>query len=73
MRAGGRSGSTGCRRASRPPGWSSTSGEPTTRSVETGIRTDVDLREGQKAVIGKTTIEGGAEAIFVVVDGAIVE
>ncbi len=49
------------------------SGEPTTRSVETGIRTDVDLREGQKAVIGKTTIEGGAEAIFVVVNGAIVE
>jgi len=48
-------------------------GEPTTRSVETGIRTDIDLREGQKAVIGKTTIEGGAEAIFVVVNGAIVE
>ncbi len=49
------------------------SGEPTTRSVESGIRTDVDLREGQKAVIGKTTIEGGAEAIFVVVTGTIVE
>lgn len=49
------------------------SGKPTTRSVETGIRTDIDLREGQKAVIGKTTIEGGAEAIFVVVNGAIVE
>jgi hypothetical protein len=48
-------------------------GEPTNRWVETGIRTDVDLREGQKAVVGKTTTEGGAEAIFVVVDGAIVE
>ncbi len=49
------------------------SGEPSTRSVETGIRTDIDLREGQKAVVGKTTIEGGAEAIFVVVTGSIVE
>jgi len=48
-------------------------GEPTIRMMDSGIRTDIDLREGQKAVIGKTTIEGGSEAIFVVVNGEIVE
>lgn len=48
-------------------------GQSTTRYMQTGIRTDIDLREGQKAVIGKTSIEGGAETIFVVVTGTIIE
>ena len=48
-------------------------GAPATRYMQTGVRTDIDLREGQKAVIGKTSIEGGAETIFVVVTGTIIE
>jgi len=48
-------------------------GQDTTRYLETGIRTDIDLREGQKAVIGKTSIEGGVETVFVVVTGTIIE
>ena len=31
------------------------------------------LRPWQKAVIGKTSIEGGAETVFVVVTGTIVD
>lgn len=46
-------------------------GKPVTRYMETGIVTDIDIREGQKAVIGKTSIEGGAETVFVVVTGTI--
>lgn len=48
-------------------------GQATTRYMQTGIQTDIDLREGQKAVIGKTSIEGGAETVFVVVTGTIIE
>lgn len=48
-------------------------GQATTRYMQTGIQTDIDLREGQKAVIGKTSIEGGAETVFVVVTGTIVD
>ncbi len=48
-------------------------GQTTTRYMQTGIQTDIDLREGQKAVIGKTSIEGGAETVFVVVTGTIIE
>ena len=48
-------------------------GQDTTRYLRTGISTDIDLREGQKAVIGKTSIEGGAETVFVVVTGTIIE
>jgi hypothetical protein len=48
-------------------------GQTTTRYMQTGIQTDIDLREGQKAVIGKTSIEGGAETVFVVVTGTIVD
>jgi len=47
--------------------------QDTTRYVQTGIETDIDLREGQKAVIGKTSIEGSAETVFVVVTGTISE
>jgi hypothetical protein len=48
-------------------------GQASTRYMQTGIQTDIDLREGQKAVIGKTSIEGGAETVFVVVTGTIIE
>ena len=48
-------------------------GQATTRYMQTGIQTDIDLREGQKAVIGKTSIEGGAETVFIVVTGTISE
>lgn len=48
-------------------------GKTATRYMMTGIDTDIDLREGQKAVIGKTSIEGGAETVFVVVTGSILE
>jgi len=48
-------------------------GQATTRYMQTGIQTDIDLREGQKAVIGKTSIEGGAETVFIVVTGIISE
>lgn len=48
-------------------------GQEVTRYMQTGIETDIDLRDGQKAVIGKTSIEGGAETVFVVVTGTITE
>jgi hypothetical protein len=48
-------------------------GQTTTKYMATGIETDIDLREGQKAVIGKTSIEGGAETVFVVVTALIIE
>lgn len=48
-------------------------GKQITRYMQTGIHTDIDLRENQKAVIGKTSIEGGAETVFIVVTGKIIE
>jgi hypothetical protein len=48
-------------------------GKPVTRPMHTGISTDIDLRENQKAVIGKTSIEGGDATVFIVVTGKIVE
>lgn len=48
-------------------------GKPVTRYMQTGIHTDIDLRENQKAVIGKTSIEGGAETVFIVVTGKVIE
>jgi hypothetical protein len=48
-------------------------GQPTVHWVDNGIRTDIDLREGRKAVIGKTAVEGGPETVFVVVTATIVQ
>jgi hypothetical protein len=48
-------------------------GQQITRYMQTGISTDIDLRENQKAVIGKTSIEGGAETVFIVVTGKIID
>mgnify|MGYP001821673950 CR=1 FL=1 len=41
--------------------------------METGVSTDIDIREGQKAVIGKTSVEGGEETVFIVVTGTIID
>jgi hypothetical protein len=48
-------------------------GQQVTRYMQTGISTDIDLRENQKAVIGKTSIGGGAETVFIVITGKIIE
>lgn len=48
-------------------------GQRTTRYMETGVSTDIDIREGQKAVIGKTSVEGGEETVFIVVTGTIID
>ena len=41
--------------------------------VETGINTAVDVREGQKVVVGKAAIGNGKESLFVVLTAKIVE
>jgi hypothetical protein len=46
-------------------------GQPSTQHLSVGIDTDIDLREGQKAVIGKTSLEGTAETLFVVITGRV--
>lgn len=46
-------------------------GQASTQHLSVGIDTDIDLREGQKAVIGKTSLEGTAETLFVVVTGRV--
>jgi hypothetical protein len=38
-----------------------------------GITTDVDVREGQKVVVGKSTIDKAAQSIFVVVTAKVVD
>ena len=45
----------------------------TSDNLQTGFSTDIDIREGQKAVIGKASIDGGAKTVFVVIDGTVVE
>jgi hypothetical protein len=40
---------------------------------DAGIETDVDLREGQKVVVGKSNIEGADSALFVVLVAKLVQ
>ena len=40
---------------------------------QTDIGTDVDVREGQKAVVGKSTLANGSDAIILVISPKIVE
>jgi hypothetical protein len=40
---------------------------------EVSLRTNVDVREGQKVVVGKTGMPGGDKALVLVVSGKIVE
>ena len=41
--------------------------------IETGVNTDVDVREGQKAVVGKANFGGGRESLFIVLTAKIVD
>jgi len=41
--------------------------------VEAGINTDLDSREGQKVVVGKSNVRGTADAILLVVTPKVVE
>jgi hypothetical protein len=40
---------------------------------ETSIKTDVDLREGQKVVVGKASVNGAEEALVLVLSARLVE
>ena len=40
---------------------------------ESSINTDVDIREGQKVVVGKTSIDNAAQSIFLVVTAKVVD
>ena len=41
--------------------------------VETGINTDVDIREGQRVVVGKANMDGTDRASIVVLTAKVVE
>ena len=41
--------------------------------MEAGMNTDVDIREGQKVVVGKTSIDTAAQSIFLVVTAKVVD
>ena len=41
--------------------------------MDTGIMADVDVRDGQKVVVGKATIEGPDKALFLVLSPKIAE
>jgi hypothetical protein len=41
--------------------------------LDVGIQTDVDLREGQKVVVGKANIESSDSAIFVILSAKLVQ
>jgi hypothetical protein len=41
--------------------------------LDTGINTDLDVREGQKVVVGKATIEGSSSALFLVLTAKVVD
>ncbi|MGE5646693.1 MAG: hypothetical protein ACM336_12965 [Acidobacteriota bacterium] len=41
--------------------------------IDLGINADLDLKEGQKVVIGKTGIEGGQSALILIATGRVVD
>ena len=41
--------------------------------IDTGINTDVDIREGQKVVVGKANMDGSDPASIVVLTAKVVE
>ena len=49
------------------------SGEKQYQYVDTGIITDVDIREGQKVVVGKANMDGSDRASIVVLTAKVVE
>jgi hypothetical protein len=49
------------------------SGEKQYQYIDTGINTDVDVREGQKVVVGKSNMDGSDRASIVVLTAKVVE
>jgi len=49
------------------------SGEKQYTYIDTGINTDVDVREGQKVVVGKANMDGSDRASIVVLTAKVVE
>ena len=49
------------------------SGEKKYQYIDTGINTDVDIREGQKVVVGKANMDGSDRASIVVLTAKVVE
>lgn len=41
--------------------------------METGIKSDFDIREGQFAIVGKASVSGRAESIFLIVSARVLE
>jgi hypothetical protein len=41
--------------------------------IDTGINTDLDVREGQKVVVGKATVDSSNNALFLVLTARIVD
>ncbi len=41
--------------------------------IDTGINTDLDLREGQKVVVGKATVDNSNNALFLVLTARVVD
>ena len=48
-------------------------GEKQYNYIDTGINTDVDVREGQKVVVGKSNMDGSDRASIVVLTAKVVE
>jgi hypothetical protein len=46
---------------------------PQVQYIDTGISTDVDVREGQKVVVGKSTVDGSNNAIFLILSAKVME
>jgi len=44
-----------------------------TQIYDTSISTDVDVREGQKVVVGKSSVDSGSQSIFLVVSAKVVD
>lgn len=42
-------------------------------TIDTGINTNIDVREGQKIVVGKATIDGSNNALFLVLTAKVVD
>ncbi|HVN83075.1 MAG TPA: hypothetical protein VMW38_29095 [Terriglobia bacterium] len=41
--------------------------------IDTGINTDLDVREGQKVVVGKATVDNSNNALFLVLTARVVD
>jgi hypothetical protein len=40
--------------------------------VETGVSTSIDIKEGQKAVIGRSSMQGPEKALFLVLTAKLI-